>query len=661
MVAKILLEPVLSVVADLAARTVRIVLPVLQVDTEKRLVPVIWLVAVNLRNPAILTLVFVLAFSPGCISRNQRVILNEQLSPIAELQTRTTTAQTGPFEEAVLPEFSVRPRTSETDLPDQWLHLSLDEAIALSFQNSVVLRSLNATVTNSPQAARTPFDAAIQASDPNFGVQAALAQFDSNLTASLNHANNDDVFNNSILGGGATEVVQDLTTATYGLNRTTWNGAQLAFDANLVYDSNDNIASTFPSSYNAFWQAQLRQPLWQGRGVTFNRIAGPNANPGFLGTSGFLVSRITSDISVDEFEKGVIAHLDEVIQAYWELYFSIKNFESVKSARDSSLETWDSVKARFENDLDGGEADVEAQAREQYYQFEERMLAALNGDPRSGTTGVYQAEANLRRLIGMPQSDDRLVWPADEPAPVDTLYDWDSLSHSATTYRVEVRQQAKRVRQRELELLASKNFLLPRLDAFATFRNNGFGDDLTGNNGTRFSSAFQDLVSLDHNEWELGLQLDMPIGFRQAHSGVRNSELELMRERAVLTETRHQILHEVGTAIRQTNQARKSARLNYFRTKAANDALKSRTAAYEAGNVTVDRLLEAVQRLADASSQFQRSQTNYQVANAAIKRDSGVLLQEFGIVLDSSQTYDGTPVNVGAAFTAEPYVDARAN
>ena len=588
-------------------------------------------------------------FVCGCISKSQKVVLQEQISPLAELTTRGNLPHEGPREGYIPPLFTARPRTAETELPDQWLRLSLDEAIALSLQNSTVLRSLNATVTRSPQAAQSSLDPAIQNSDPGFGVQAALAQFDRNLTAGLNHANNDDVFNNSILGGGATEVVQDLTQATLGLNRTAWNGAQFAFDANVTYDNNDNIASTFPSSYDAFWQASVRQPLLQGRGYAFNRIAGPNATVSFLGTSGFLISRINRDISVDEFEKGVVAHIDEVIRTYWDLYFSIRNFKSIKTARDSSLETWNSVKARFDNDLPGGEADAEAQAREQYFQFEESMFAALNGDARTGTNGVYQIEADFRRLIGMPQSDDRLVWPQDDPTTVDTVYDWGSLSNNAISNRVEVRQQARRVRQRELELLASRNFLLPRLDAVATFRNNGFGDSLFGDGPMRFTSAFQDLTSGEHNEWEFGVQLDVPVGYRQAHAGVRNSELELMRERAILSETRQQILHELGTAMRQTSQGWKSAQLNYNRQKAADDALKSRLAAYGAGTVTVDRLLEAVQRLADASSQFERAQANYQIANAAVKRDSGLLLQEFGILLDREQARYSAPINTLAA------------
>ncbi len=594
----------------------------------------------------LLTLTCVLAC--GCVSSQQKAVLSEQLSTNTVFATRVETVQTSTYEESASIEYAARPRTTETELPTQWLKLSLDETIALSLQNAPILRSLNAQVTRNPQAVRSVLDPAIRNSDPNFGSQAALAQFDSNLTASLNHSNNDDVFNNSILGGGATEVVQDLSQATFGVNRTAWTGTQFSLDGNVTYDSNDNVSSTFPSSYNAFWQARMRQPLLQGRGMAFNRIAGPNARTGFLGTSGFLISRIDGEISTDEFEKGVVAHIDEVILAYWDLYFAVKNFETTKTARDSSLETWNTVKARFDNDLPGGEADAEAQAREQYFEFEERLFAAINGDARSASTGVYQAEADLRRLIGMPQSDDRLLWPRDEPSPIETAYDWDCLSNHAISNRVEVRQQRRRIRQRELELLASKNFLLPRLDAIATFRNNGFGDRLTGGN-SRFSSALTDMVSGDHNEWEFGLQLDMPVGYRQANAGVRNSELELMRERAILKETQQQVVHELGTSLRQTHQAWKSATLNFNRMKAASDAWQSRLAAYEADTVSVDRLLEAVQRLADAESRFERSQANFQVSSAAIKRDSGTLLQEFGIFLDQSQVQCGSAVTVASS------------
>ena len=360
------------------------------------------------------------------------------------------------------PEFGLAPLTSASDLPSESHPLTLDETIQLGLQDTKVLRGLGAQVVRAPTQSPTIFDPSIQATDPIFGIQAALAQFDAQLAASVDYNNNDDVFNNAIVGGGATEVQQDLFTSLFSLNKTTATGTQFALRSNVQYDSSNAPSLLFDSVWTTLWEAEARQPLLQGRGLQFNRIAGPNATPGFRSTGGLLVSRINNDISIAQFEQSVQTYVNEVSQAYWDLYFAYRNFEALKMGRDGSLETWNTVKARFDNDLEGGEADKEAQAREQYYQFQQQLLAALNGDNSQGVTGVLQAEADLRRLIGLPQSDGAMLRPVDEPVLAKTIYEWPTLVNAALDTRSELREQQWRIKQRELQLLASKNFLLPR-------------------------------------------------------------------------------------------------------------------------------------------------------------------------------------------------------
>ncbi len=541
-------------------------------------------------------------------------------------------------------EFSLPPLTSADALPPAF-NISLDEALQTALGNTSVLRSLGAQVLRNPQSTAAIQDPSINATDPIFGVEAALAQFDAQLAASLNHSNNDDVFNNSILGGGATEVVQDLSTADLSLSKTAATGTRYSVRSNVRYDNNDNPTSTFPSSYSSFWEAQARQPLLQGRGLDFNRIAGPTARPGFRNTSGVLISRVNHDISIAQFEQAVRGFVDETLSSYWDLYFAYRNFESAKRARDVSLETWNTVKTLYDNDLPGGEADKEAQSREQYYIFQQQVITALNGDPRAGVVGVLQAEANLRRMLGMPQNDGRLLRPADEPIGAKAVYDWTALVNQSLDSRVELRQQMWRVKRTELELLASRNFMLPRLDAVATFRNNGFGDDLTGGSG-RFSSAVKDMASGDHNEWEMGLQLNVPIGFRQAASGVRNSELKLFRERAVLDEQEKQIIHDLGTAVRQTQQYDAAVELAYNRLDASLDTAKSREVAFEADAVPLDLLLEAQRRVFEAQTAYHRAQVDLQLATESVSRESGQLLANHAIDLIQSPTCNNENVCV---------------
>ena len=323
----------------------------------------------------------------------------------------------------------------------------------------------------------------------------------------------------------------------------------------------------------------------------------------------------------------------EIMSAYWQLSVAQQNFEAIRDSRDAGVEIWKITKARYDNDLSGGEADREAQAREQMFELRSRLLAAINGDQQTGQTGVLQAEANLRRLLNLPQSDGRLIMAADQPANVETIFSWSDLASMALDSRLELKQQRIRVQQRTLEREAAQNFLLPRLDAIATYRNNGFGDDLAFGGGGRFASALGDAVSNDHGEWEFGFSYDVPIGYRQAQANVKNSELELQRERAILKEQQRQILHDLGSAFRQVDQNFTNLNFQTSRLDAAQATVDARTAAYEADAVGFDELLQAQLRLLDSRLSHSQTMTNYELSKGQLLLEAGQLLGELGLTV----------------------------
>lgn len=528
--------------------------------------------------------------------------------------------------------YLARPLTSLSQLPTRRQELSLDEAIEIALQDTEILRSLAATAVRNATAAASSFDPAIQSTDPNFGIEAALAQFDANLTANAIYANNDDFFNNASTTGGAFEVQQDLVNTGFGVNKTTVAGTQLAISSSLEHDNSTNPSYLFPSSWTSGWEATARHPFLQGSGVQFNRIAGPTSRPGFLGTNGLLISQSNHDISVVQFERGVREMIIEIVDAYWELELAYKNLTTIEAARDASLETWNIAKARFNQGLEGGEADREAQAREQYFLFQTNLAKSLNGTQADGSPGVLQAEANLRRLLNLPQSEDFLFFPTDVPVPVATVLSWNDLVDSALNRRAEIKEQETRVRQDELFLIASRNFTKPRLDGIATYRNNGFGDDLINNAG-KFSGALNEAYSGNYDEWEFGFAFEMPIGFRQAQAGIRNAQLKVIRQKALLNEIQKQILHEMGTALRVVDQSFMEIELARNRSLAAEQSLKSRQAAYKADTIGFEDLLDAQQRYLDAKLQFHRTKTNYEIAHERLYSESGMLLAEHQVLL----------------------------
>jgi outer membrane protein TolC len=387
------------------------------------------------------------------------------------------------------------------------------------------------------------------------------------------------------------------------------------------------------------FEAAIRQPLLQGAGIAFNRIAGPDARPGSY--NGVLIGRINTDVSLADFEAAVRDLLLEVERTYWELYFSYRNLDAKRAALEAALQTWRAVESRRQAGLPGADSEREALAREQYYAALAEVENALSGTFAGGlvvatTTGLYNTERRLRYLMGVPVNDDELLRPADEPITVDVAFDWNDSLLQALTRRVELRRQKFIIRRRELELLAARNFLRMRLDTVAAYRWRGFGDDLFGSNDQVNGSAFEDLFSGNLQEWQLGLELSTPIGNRIGHTAVRNAEWNLTREVALLEEQEREITRGLSRAFSDLDWAYNVSRANYNRTLAASQQLEAVQAKYEAGLTLLEFVIDAQRRAAEAASTYYRSLVDHSVAVANVHLARGTLLDYQNVYLTES-------------------------
>lgn len=545
------------------------------------------------------------------------------------------------------------PRTlSDPNKPEYW-PLTLQEAVQTALANSRVMRDLGGRVVTATRTVTTIYDPAVVESDPRLGVEGALSAFDANLSSSMFWEKNDRVFNNPTPAGGRnmpfdpnlpTGFQQDKGTFQAQLAKRNATGGVASVRNNTIYDANTASQNLFPSAWDTNIEAEVRQPLLQGGGLQYNRIAGPNGLPGL--PTGVTLARINTDISLTDFEQGVRTLVSDVENAYWDLYFAYRDLDAKIAARNQALETWRVVNAQFAAGAFRGEADREAQAREQYYLFQAQVEDALSGTPRKGTQsgaisgggvfqgpgGVYGSERKLRFLLGLPVNDCRLIRPSDEPTTVKVCFDWDETLCEALMRRVELRRQKWFVKRRELELIAARNYLLPRLDAVGLYRWRGFGDDLFHANGDGgpFDNAVQNLTNGDYQEWQMGFQFNMPIGFRQAIAGVRNAQLQLTRERAVLSEAELRVSHDLGEAFSELDRAYTLIHTNFNRRVAAeqqNVLLQNKYNNPPADRpVPIEFLLDAQRRRADAETAYYRSLVEYTLAIKNVHFEKGSLL-----------------------------------
>ena len=554
---------------------------------------------------------------------------------------------------------TVEPLTLANPNFDNIWELSLEEAIRTALENGKVLRNLGGrfgsfggprpqtgeppvSLLTNPNATPSIYDPAIAETDPFRGVESALALFDAQLSSSLTWERQNRPQN---VGGIGTQIFQqqllgDTGNWTTGIQKKTATGATFGFSNSTLYDNNNSPIRQqgVPSTWTTNYDFTFNQPLLQGAGVTYNRIAGPDSFENLYGRPvfrGVLLARVNADISLAEFEAGVRNLVSDTEQSYWELYFAFRNLEARKAGRDSALEAWRKVHALYVEQSRGGEADKEAQAREQYFFFRSEVEQAL--------TDVYRCENRLRYMMGISASDGRLIRPSDEPTTARITFDWQQSLVEALSRSAELRKQKWVVKQRELELTAAKNLILPRLDMVGRWRFLGMGQELVNQDYRPYEAngldplggtdAYSTLFSGQFQEWQAGAQFLMPLGFRRELATVRHHQLQLARERARLQDEELEASHALVEAVRSVDANFALAQTNFNRRVAAERQVEAVQAAYEANTVTFDQLLDAQRRRADAESAYYRSIVDYSRSISQLHFRKGSLLEYNGIFL----------------------------
>ncbi|HLA84701.1 MAG TPA: TolC family protein [Thermoguttaceae bacterium] len=515
----------------------------------------------------------------------------------------------------------------------QMWDVTLEEAVRCALENSKVMRNLGASIaasdslTRAADAVPTVYDPALQESNPRFGTEAALSAFDAQFTSSMFWEKLDRPLNVGGIGPLFMARVdqQDLGTFQSQLSKTNATGGTTGIGYNVYYDQSNSPTRQFPSDWNVDVTAEFRQPLFQGAGVQFNRIAGPGAIPGF--NNGVIIARIENDIALADFEAAVRNMVLDTEKAYWSLYLAYRELDAVIAGRDAALETWRRTYNLQKQGARGGEAASVAQAREQYWLFVGQVEQRLSD--------VYANEAQLRYMMGLAVADGRQIRPEDEPTPAKVSFDWREAMCEALVRNVDLRRQKWRVKERELELIAAKNYVLPRLDAVGQYRWRGLGNDYwyADRTAAEFDTAMQNLTGGDFQDWQFGLEFSLPIGFRKQLAGVRFAQLSIAREKSLLREQELEVSHQLGSAIRDLELGARLINTNYQYYVAAKHEVAAVQAAYENSTITLNVLLEAQRRAAEAEIAYYRSLVEYNLAIVDVHYRKGSLLEYNGVWL----------------------------
>ncbi|MCL5281801.1 MAG: TolC family protein [Planctomycetes bacterium] len=457
------------------------------------------------------------------------------------------------------------------------MRVTTEQATLLALENnrSLVVERLN------PQIART-------------FVPEGLSVFDPLLTAQLGYGWNG-------LAQGPFEADRDGPTASVGVQEFLPTGTSLGVTA-----SNAILPVTgLPAGVDDFGSTlafNATQSLLRGFGTTVN-LASINQ------------ARIDAQISQYELRGFVQTLIAQVEETYWDYALAERRIEiytqSLALAQRQLEETLERIKV-------GDLAQTERSAAEAEVAL--RREALINA-----RSTLAKTKLALLRLVNPPGANlwDREVVLASLPtSPSITLDEVETHVALALQMRPDL-NQARLLRQRdELEIVKTRNGLLPKLDLFVTLGH------------TRFAESFgESITSTENTGYEVltGLNFEFPAGNRAAESRHLRAVLTRQQAKEALGNLSQLIEVDVRTAYLEIVRSQEQVVATAATRKLQEEKLRAETEKFRLGKSTSLLVAQAQRDLVASQIDEIQAVVNYLKALVEIYRLEGSLLERRGI------------------------------
>lgn len=605
------------------------------------------------------TVALLLAVTAGC---KQRCFITE-----ADWNQTTTTALDNL---ELKPDLSAQPLTAFipepptlTNLDRKLRYMSLAECVALALEQGRVgqpsllfpgtaqdnlVQFTGRGIAGSDAIRVLALDPARAATD----IESSLSKFDAFLTTSVNYQTTDQPIGSSldtIRGGGNTAIVQQDATVGLALTKPLATGGAANITFNVPYQFT-NLPARVNPSYRPSLQFVFDQPLLQGFGVEINQLrAAHPINGGGFGlqglaaqalrsggqfapqTEGILITRLRFDQQRAEFERQVNQMLLNVEVAYWNLYGSYWQVYSREQGLRFAFEAYKLTKVAFE----AGRATSSQlyQTRGQYEQFRAQRLQSI--------ATVLENERQLRSLLGMEAEDGTRLMPSDSPTLAPYKPDWNSALTDCLTKRPELYMTRQEIKAAQMNLILAKNQLLPDLRFTASYDVNSLGTRLDGASGSvataggnqRDINAFRGLSDGNFSNWTIGINANIPIGFRQGNVQVRQAQIALARVMETLKDQELKAKSFLERYYFQISLTYEQIRASRATREAFAEQLRSRQVELQAGRITAEQALEAQRFWADALANEYQAIVSYNNAISGLEYAKGTIMQHNNVYI----------------------------
>ncbi len=321
---------------------------------------------------------------------------------------------------------------------------------------------------------------------------------------------------------------------------------------------------------------------------------------------------LSSEYELRGYAESLVSSIEK---AYWNYYVSQLSLQIYKDSLDLAQKQLDETRERI-NVGKLSESELAAAKAEVALRNEELINARSTEDTN---------RLKMLRLLTPRKGNywNMQVFLRDVPSPpVQALDSVETLVQAGLQKRPDLRQAQLQLQRGELDVVKSKNGLLPKLDLFVNLGGTGYS--------RTFTDTFGNLNG-DYYDLQAGFSFEYPLFNRSAKAKHRAAQLGRDQYELSLVNMEQLVQEDIRTAYIEVNRtiqqidATKATRLSQ------EESLRSETEKFRVGKST--SLLVAQAQRDYLSSQIEEVQalTNYVLALVDLYRLNGSLLERYGL------------------------------
>jgi HAE1 family hydrophobic/amphiphilic exporter-1 len=464
-----------------------------------------------------------------------------------------------------------------------------------------------------------------------FSILGAKGSYDALLEAEAGWRKHTDPVNSAFSGAppGSLAPENESATASTSLSQLLPTGGSVQIFADWGRATSDGSFTVLSPAYSTNLGVSARQPLLRNLAVDPAREA-------------IRVASAERNASAARLTRAVSDTIGQVDAAYWSLVAARRNVASIQSAVDLAERQLSETKIRVEagalSKTDIAQPTAERERR--------------RGDLALARQRVEEAENTLKILVlgdpGDPAWRTQIV-PSDDPESATEPAKLAGALDTALAKRPEILEARWRRERVEVQVIARKSDLLPRLDVVAAYGRRGLAGranpNAVGLNGQPvvvpgpleggWGRSYGTIRDNEFPDASVGLSFSLPLGNRTAKANLAIAKSALSQAGTLVSAAEQQVQAEVRNAVfalesaRQRIEAARAARV------AAETQLYAEQERFQVGLSTNFLVLTRQNDLTNARVTETSALTDYRKAETELARATGVLLEQRHIAIEN--------------------------